>query len=58
MTQSKQIGRVIRVEWNTDTDGVLLVLEITDDDFKSKVLHSRDLENILIIDGKSVSLKE
>jgi hypothetical protein len=58
MIQSKSIGKVIRVEWNTETDGVLLVLEITNDEYKSKLLHSSDFANMLVIDGKNVKVEE
>ena len=54
MTQSKIIGKVVRVEWNEATDEVRVVLEITDEEFKSKILHSKDLEDLISLEGKDV----
>lgn len=50
----KKIGRVVRVEWESDTGEVRLVMEITDPIFKSRVIHSKDFEDILSISGKDV----
>lgn len=53
MTSSEQkVGEIIRVEWDQDTGVVRIVLEITDPSFKSRVLHSKDLQDILSIKGK------
>ena len=50
----KSVGRVLRVEWDQDTDEVRLVLEITDEKFKERVLHSRDLKDLLTIKKREV----
>jgi len=52
--KKKAVGRVIRVEWNEKTNEVKLIMEITDDDFKKKVIHSKDFQDILSISGKDV----
>jgi len=52
--KEKQVGRVIRVEWDEDTGEVRVIMEITDPAFKSRVLHSKDLQDILSIKGKDV----
>jgi len=52
-TQSEQkVGEVVRIEWNQETGSVRVVLEITDPVFKSRVLHSKDLQDILTIKGR------
>lgn len=51
---NKQIGKVIRVEWDSETDTVRLVMEITDPIFKSRMIHSKAYDDILSISGKDV----
>lgn len=51
---SEPVGKVIRVEWNSDTDELRVVLEITDPAFKKRVLHGKDFQDILTIQGKDV----
>lgn len=54
-TSSEQsIGKVIRVEWDQDTGEVRIVIDVTDPVFKSRVLHSRDLQDVITIKGKDV----
>lgn len=53
-SETKQVGRVIRVEWDEEEDSVRLVMEITDPYFKSRVIHSRTFQDILSIKGKDV----
>lgn len=54
-TSSEQsIGKVIRVEWDQDTGEVRIVIDVTDHVFKSRVLHSRDLQDVITIKGKDV----
>lgn len=50
----KSVGKIIRVEWDQDTNEVRIVMEILDPMFKSRVLHSRDLQDIISISGKDV----
>ena len=52
--KEKQVGKVIRVEWDEDTGEVRVIMEITDPAFKSRVLHSKDLQDIISIKGKDV----
>ena len=54
MTQEFNVGRVIRVEYDEETEVVRLVMEITDPVFKKRVLHSRDLRDVISIKGKDV----
>jgi len=56
MIQSKEksVGKVIRVEWNKEENSVRLVLEITDEGFKSQVLHSKDFEDLIAFNGTNV----
>ena len=54
ISSDQKIGKVIRVEWDTKTDVVRLVMEITDPIFKSRVIHSKSFEDILTISGKDV----
>jgi len=50
----QKVGKVIRVEWDQETDEVRVVMEITDPVFKKRVLNSKDLQDILSIKGKDV----
>ena len=50
----QKVGKVIRVEWDQDTDVVRVVMEIIDPLFKKRVLNSKDLQDILSIKGKDV----
>ena len=52
--KDKKVGKVIRVEWDEDTGVVRVVMEITDPVFKSRVLHSKDLQDVISIKGKDV----
>jgi hypothetical protein len=54
ISSEQKIGKVIRVEWDPDTDTVRLVMEITDPKFKSHVIHSKSFEDILSVSGKDV----
>ena len=56
MIQSNSIGKVVRVEWNQEDNSVRLVLEIEDENFKSRVLHSKDYEDIIVINGLDVMI--
>jgi hypothetical protein len=57
MTSYEQkVGKVIRVEWDQDTDTVRLIMEITDPRFKSRVIHSKSYEDIMSISGKDVMI--
>jgi len=49
-----KVGRVIRVEWDQETDSVRVVMEIIDPVFKRKVIHTKDFQDILTISGKDV----
>jgi hypothetical protein len=44
------------MEWNQDDNSVRLVLEITDETFKSRILHSKDYEDMLVINGTNVMI--
>jgi len=50
----EKVGKVIRVEWDTETDEVRVIMVITDPVFKKRVLNSKDLQDILSIKGKDV----
>ena len=52
MKESKKVGEVIRIIWDQETGSVQVVLEITDPKFKSRVLHSKDFQDILSINGR------
>ena len=53
---SESVGKLIRVEWNEATGLMLVVLEITDQDFKKRVLHNKDFDDVLTIEGKDVMI--
>lgn len=48
------VGRVIRIEWDEETDTVRLVMEITNEDFKRRVLHGKEFQDIITLNGKDV----
>jgi len=52
MESERKVGEVVRVEWDQETGSVRVLLEILDPAFKSRVLHSKDLQDILTIRGK------
>ena len=54
MTSKKQIGKIIRVEWDDETEEMRVVMEITDPTFKKRVLHSKDFQDVLVFEGKNV----
>jgi hypothetical protein len=54
ISSEQKVGKVIRVEWDTETDTVRLVMEIIDPVFKSRVIHSKSFEDILSVSGKDV----
>jgi len=53
---TSKVGTVIRIEWNKDTGEVHIVMDITDQSFKARVLHNKDFEDILTITGKDVMI--
>lgn len=53
-TSEYKVGKVVRVEWDQETGSVRVLLEILDPVFKSRILHSKDLQDILTIKGKDV----
>ena len=44
----------MRVEWDTETGEVRVLFNILDPTFKSRILHNKDLQDILTIKGKDV----
>ena len=54
--EQKTIGKIIRVEWDQETDEVRIVMEITDPVFKKRVLYSKDLQDVVTIQGKDVMI--
>lgn len=56
MTSYKSVGKIIRVEWDQDTNDVRIVMEITDPSFKKKVLRNKEYEELLSISGKDVMM--
>lgn len=52
--KQKTVGKVVRVEWDKETDEVRLVMEITDEVFKRKVMQSKDFQDIISLKGKDV----
>ena len=52
MNYDKTVGKIIRIEWDKETNEVRVVLDITDPSFKARVIHNKDFEDILTIRGK------
>lgn len=53
---SYNVGKIIRIEWDQDTNDVRIVMEITDDNFKKKVLRSKDYQELISINGTDVMI--
>jgi len=51
---SKSVGKIIRVLWDKEKDSVQIVMEITDPQFKARVIHNKNLEDVLTFEGKDV----
>lgn len=51
---SKTVGAVQWFEYDQETKKLLVLVEITDKNFKSRVLHTNEWEDILTIKGKDV----
>ena len=51
---SKSVGKIVRVIWNKETDDVQIVMEITDPQFKARVIHNKDLQDVITFEGKDV----
>lgn len=49
-----KVGKVVRIEWDEETGAVRVLMEILDPVFKSRILHSKDLQDVLTIKGKDV----
>ena len=54
ISSDQKIGKIIRVEWDQETDTVRLVMEITDSKFKSRVMHSKAYADVMSISGLDV----
>lgn len=54
MTTQYKIGTIIRVEWNKEDDRVLLIMEISDENFKKQVLYTNKYQSILTIQGTDI----
>ena len=48
----KKVGEIVRVEWDVESGTVRVIMEIIDPIFKSRVLHSKDLLDLIVIKGK------
>ena len=58
MSSSKTVGKIIRVEIDEEDNDVRIVMRITDEMFKYRVIHSRDFEDILRINGRDIIIDE
>lgn len=54
MTTSNKVGEIIRVEYDKETGDVRIVMNITDEFFKNRVLHNKDFDDIISITGRDV----
>ena len=50
----KKVGKLIRIELDEETGVVHMVIEITDSVFKARVLHNKDIQDIITIKGKDI----
>ena len=54
--REKSVGKVVRIEYNEETDDLNIVIEVTDFDFKRSMLKSHDLQDLIKLDGKDVMI--
>ena len=54
MTQDYKVGNLIRIEWNQETDELRMVIEVTDPEFKKRVLNNKDLKDLITINGRDI----
>ncbi len=51
-----KIGKLVRIEWNQENDEMQIIIEITNSTFKKRILHNKDIQDILTIKGQDVML--
>ena len=56
-SQSKGVGKVEWFEYDQETKKLVVCIEITDEKFKSRVLHTKEWQDVLTIKGKDVVKK-
>jgi hypothetical protein len=50
----KEVGKIIRIELDDETDEMFIVMEITDKNFKRRVMDSGDLKDLIAIKGRKI----
>jgi hypothetical protein len=50
----KIVGKIIRIEWNTEDNSVRVLMDIIDPAFKARILHSKDLQDIITVEGRDI----
>lgn len=53
-SSDRKVGEIIRIEWDQETGDVRMVVDITDQSFKARVLHNKEYFDIITINGKDV----
>jgi len=52
--RSSKVGNITKIMWDEETDRVQIIMEITDPVFKDRILHSKDLQDVISFEGKDV----
>ena len=52
MTTSNRVGEIIRIEYDEGSGDLRIIIEVTDPRFKNKILHNKDFDDILTIEGR------
>lgn len=53
---SSKVGKIMKIIWDEADDSMQVVMEITDPVYKKRILHSKDLEDIINFNGKDVMI--
>lgn len=56
MNLASEVGRVIRIEWDEESDNLQLVLEINDPSFKKKILQGGEYQDLISLSGTKVKV--
>lgn len=54
--KSSNVGKIVKIIWDEETDVVQIVMEITDPVFKDRVLHTKEFQDVISFEGKDVMM--
>lgn len=56
MLSNNKVGEIVKIIWDEEEDSIQVVMEITDPIYKKKILHSKELQDIIAFEGKNVMI--